>query len=146
MTGAESSPVVPVREGIFKRSSDGSARLIGSRDRETGQFFWPSERINPVTRKSGTMEPAESKGSGHIVSWTIVRRGLPGFASPYALAAIQLDDGPSLIAQLEDWQEPDLMSGKPVDLVIGTVKTEKDGTVVEGPKFRLANADGVSLQ
>ena len=141
MSDQVTSPAVPVREGIFTRDSDGGDRLIGSRDRVTGQFFWPPERINPVTKEANTLEPAESKGDGRIVSWTIVRRGLPGFASPYALAAIKLDDGPSLIAQLEDWEEPDLKIGAPVSLVIGTVRTEKDGTVVEGPKFRPVKAE-----
>lgn len=142
MSGKETTPVVPIRQGTFVKEPDGNVWLVGSRDRDTGQFFWPPERVNPITRKTGTLEPARSPGDGRIVSWTIVRRGLPGFASPYALAAIQLHDGPSLIAQLEGWQESDLKTGAPVSLVIGAVRTEKDGTVVEGPKFRPVTPEG----
>jgi uncharacterized OB-fold protein len=92
--------------------------------------------MNPITHHFGTLEPAEIDGTGRIVSFTVVARGLPGFASPYALAAIALDAGPTLIAQLEDWQDRKLAIGQPVDLVIGVIRTEKDGTRVIGPKFR----------
>ncbi len=146
MSRQETSPAVPVREGIFAKTADGGVTLLGSRDRETRQFFWPPERVNPITHKAGTLEPAESNGSGRIVSWTIVRRGLPGFASPYALAAIELDDGPSLVAQLEDWEEADLKTGAPVSLVIGTIRTERDGTAVEGPKFKPVKTEGASTR
>ena len=134
---SQSEPAKPVRPNLFVAcGSDGRPKLLGSRCRETGQVFWPAELINPVTRRASTLEPAEIDGDGRIVSFTVVARGLPGFASPYALAAIALDAGPTLIAQLEAWQERKLAIGQPVDLVIGTIRTEKDGTRVIGPKFR----------
>ncbi|MCW5751149.1 MAG: OB-fold domain-containing protein [Alphaproteobacteria bacterium] len=128
----------PIRPGLFVEAGETRARprLLGSRCRKTGQLFWPAERMNPVTHESGTMEPAEIEGGGHIVSYTVVQRGLPGYPSPYAIAAIQLDAGPSLIAQLEDWQGAALRTGMAVRLVIGTIRTERDGTRVTGPKFQ----------
>lgn len=128
----------PIRPGLYVEpaGADRQPRLLGSRCRTTGQYFWPAERINPLTHEAGTMEPVEIDGKGRIVSYTIVQRGLAGFPSPYALASIQLEAGPSLIAQLEDWQERPLRLGQPVELVIGTIMTERDGTHVTGPKFR----------
>jgi uncharacterized OB-fold protein len=134
---SQSGATKPVRANLFiERGNDGRPKLLGNRCRETGQLFWPAEIVNPVTRRAGTLEPAEIDGHGRIVSFTIVARGLPGFASPYALAAIALDAGPTLIAQLDDWQEHEPAIGRPVDLVIDTIRTEKDGTRVIGPKFR----------
>jgi uncharacterized OB-fold protein len=134
---SQSEPTKPVRPNLFIAcGSDGRPKLLGSRCRETGQVFWPAEMMNPMTHRFGTLEPAEIDGAGRIVSFTVVARGLPGFASPYALAAIALDAGPTLIAQLEAWQEQKPAIGQPVDLVIGTIRTEKDGTRVVGPKFR----------
>jgi uncharacterized OB-fold protein len=132
----------PIRPRLFTEAGDGPPRLLGSRDRETGQAFWPAEAMNPVTRRPGTLEPAELEGAGRIVSFTTVARGLPGFASPYALATIALDAGPSLIAQLEAWQGVELRLGQRVELVIGTIRTEPDGTRVVGPKFRPLPAPG----
>jgi uncharacterized OB-fold protein len=134
---SQSEPTKPVRPNLFIAcGSDGRPKLVGSRCRETGQVFWPAEIMNPITHRFGTLEPAEIDGAGRIVSFTIVARGLPGFTSPYALAAITLDAGPTVIAQLEAWQEHELAIGQSVDLVIGTIRTEKDGTKVVGPKFR----------
>lgn len=122
----------PIRPGLFAARPDGTPVLLGSRDPATGECFWPAEAMNPRTR--GAAEPAEIPGAGRIVAATTVARGLPGFASPYALACIQLDAGPSLIAQLEGPAPAE--AGMRVDLVIGTIRTEKDGTQVIGPKFR----------
>jgi uncharacterized OB-fold protein len=129
----------PIRDGLFRDAEGGRAAcLLGSRCRETGALFWPAERMNPVTRRPGTLEPAEIGGDGRLVSWTVVGRGLPGFASPYALAAVALDAGPTLLAQLADWQGTALAIGQRLELVIGTVRTETDGTHTLGPMFRPA--------
>ena len=82
------------------------------------------------------MEPARVEGSGALYSFTKVVRGLTGFPSPYMLGVIQLDAGPSMMAQLDGWQTVTLKEGMRVELVIGRIKQEADGTVVIGPKFR----------
>lgn len=109
--------------------------LVGSRDRITGQVFFPAEAMNPVTMTEGTLDRHAFQGDGHLVAWTIVARGLPGFDSPYALATVQLDAGPSLIAQLHAWQGKTLRAGMRVALAVERIKSEKDGTEVIGPKF-----------
>lgn len=142
MTDAAVQTVEPIREGIYRKAEQtGSAVLVGSRCTETGQIFWPAERFNPVTGKAGTMEPCEIAGQGRLHSYTTIARGLPGFNSPYALASIELDAGPTLLAQLTDWQDVDLYPGMFVELEIGTVKTKKDGTLIEGPLFRPLDAE-----
>jgi scaffold protein (connect acetoacetyl-CoA thiolase and HMG-CoA synthase) len=133
----EDEAVRPIRPNLFlAQGRDGRPKLLGSRCRETGELFWPAEVMNPVTRHPDTLEPAEIDGEGKIVSFTTVARGLPGFASPYVLAAIALEAGPTLIAQLDGWQGRKPAIGEEVDLVIGTIKTERDGARVIGPKFR----------
>ncbi len=139
MTDAAGETAEPIREGIYRNGA--APVLLGSQCQETGQVFWPAERFNPVTHKPGTMQPHEVPGRGRLHSFTTIARGLPGFPSPYALASIELDAGPTLIAQLTDWQDQDLTPGMPVELVIGTVKTKKDGTRVEGPLFRPVTAE-----
>ena len=42
----------------------------------------------------------------------------------------------ALTAQLADWADVDLRTGMRVELVIGQIKRDADGTVVTGPKFR----------
>lgn len=128
---------VPLRDGLFvDGAGDRPPKLLGSRCRETGAVYFPAEVMNPDTHRTGTMEQVEIDGRGHLVSYTVVARGLPGFESPYALGVIALDAGPSMIAQLADWDADSLRCGRPVEMTIGTIRTGKDGTRYVGPKFR----------
>lgn len=130
-SGAPAS--VPIRPDLYVAGDP--PRLVGSRDRTTGQLFFPAETMNPVTMTEGTLERHEFDGGGTLVAWTVIGRGLPGFDSPYALATIALDAGPGFIGQLHDWQGKALRSGMRVRLSIGRIKRERDGAEVLGPKF-----------
>lgn len=126
---------VPIRPDLCVERADGTPMLVGSRDRETGQVFFPAETMNPVTQREGTLERHEFDGAGTLVAWTVVARGAPGFDSPYAMATLRLDAGPGFIGRLQGWQGRDLRPGMRVRLAIGRIKVEKDGTEVIGPTF-----------
>lgn len=126
----------PIRPDLFvEGDAQTPPRLVGSRDRITGQVFFPAEAMNPVTMREGTLQRHEFEGGGTLVAWTVIARGLPGFDSPYALATVQLDAGPSFIGQLHEWQGKPLESGMRVRLAIGRIKRDKDGSEVVGPMF-----------
>lgn len=131
--GAAGAERRPIRPDLFVDADP--PRLVGSRDRETGEVFFPAEAMNPVTMRAGTLERHEFDGAGTLVAWTVVARGLPGFDSPYALATIRLDAGPGFIGQLHDWQGKSLQPGMRVRLAVARIKGEKDGSEVVGPKF-----------
>jgi len=124
---------VPIRPDLFVDAEP--PRLVGSRDRISGQVFFPAESMNPVTMSEGTLERHEFEGSGRLVAWTVIGRGMPGFDSPYALGTIALDAGPGFIGQLHDWQGKTLEPGMRVRLALARIKADKDGTEVIGPKF-----------
>lgn len=124
----------PLRSDLFVEGPP--PRLIGSRCRESGEIFYPVQTMNPVTHKVGTVERVEIDGAGTLVNFTRVLRGVPGFDTPFALGVIRLDAGPTLTAQLADWADVELRAGLRVELVIGQIKRDADGTVVVGPKFR----------
>lgn len=133
MTEAAAPRRTPIRPDLYV---DGDPpRLVGSRDRDTGQVFFPAEVMNPVTMRDDTLERHEFAGDGTLVAWTVIGRGLPGFDSPYALGTVQLDAGPSFIGQLHDWQRTALSAGMRVRLAIARIRAEKDGSEVVGPKF-----------
>ena len=124
---------VPIRPDLFVAGDP--PRLVGSRDRQTGQVFFPAEAMNPERMTEGTLDRHEFDGAGTLVAWTVVGRGLPGFDSPYALGTIALAAGPGFIGQLQDWQGKTLRPGMRVRLAIGRIRRETDGTELLGPKF-----------
>lgn len=126
----------PLRADLYAEGSP--PRLIGSRCRETGEVFFPQQTMNPITHRAGTMERAEIDGAGTLVNFTRVLRSIPGFRTPFAIGVVKLDAGPTLTAQLHDWDGVDLFVGQHVDLVIGPIKHDANGTAVMGPKFRPA--------
>ncbi len=129
---------LPIREDLFvpAATSDGGPMLVGSRCRQCGTIFFPQEAMCPIDIVEGTLERVELNGAGTLISFTRVMRGLPGFDSPYVLAIIALKAGPTLLAQLEDWQDKELKLGMPVELVIGRIKRDQAGNTIIGPKFR----------
>ncbi|KAF5058100.1 hypothetical protein DSECCO2_350100 [anaerobic digester metagenome] len=50
----------------------------------------------------GELEPFKFKGTGEIVSYTLIHTGAEGFEgqAPYTLAIIKLDEGPRLTSQV----------------------------------------------
>lgn len=138
MTGAtNTSPTVPIRENLFVQSGSSEPRLFARQCEDTGQVFYPRDSIEPGVSPKRNLRDIELEGRGHIVAFTVVRRALPGFASPYALAMVELKEGVSLFAQIEGWTEDTLKVGAPVRMLIGTIKEQPDGTRLVGPKFRI---------
>ena len=56
-------------------------------------------------------------GAGHIASFTVVRRGIaPAYVAPYAVALIDLHEGPRMMSSI-DTDDPDsLRVGAPVQV------------------------------
>ena len=68
---------LPIRPGLFVEHGDAPPALVGSRDRETGQVFFPAEVMNPVTMREGTLERHAFDGAGRLVAWTVIRSATP---------------------------------------------------------------------
>jgi len=126
-----------IREGLFvSEGVAGGPKLLASTCEACGGVFFPREAVCPVDRRDDTLRDAEIAGDGVLVACTTVKRGLPGFDSPYGLGTVSLDAGPALIAQVEGAEDGPLQIGTRVELVIGQIRKDKDGTIVVGPKFR----------
>lgn len=70
---------------------------------ETVQYY-PRAVCTTCGSTELTLVPAE--GSGTVLSFTTVFRAPgPGFEPPYVVAIVRLDEGPSLLTQLADWND-----------------------------------------
>ena len=91
-------------------------KLMGSRNRETGEVFVPPRPIDPTTHGTD-MEWVELSGRGTLAAFTSVYIGTTimidaGFdrKKPYVTGIVKLDEGPRISAQLVgvDGKQPDL--------------------------------------
>ncbi|WP_420637708.1 Zn-ribbon domain-containing OB-fold protein [Candidatus Poriferisocius sp.] len=144
MTAAKNVAQMPTKwiwDGLVDSSGE-MPRLLGSRCPSCGNTFYPPVKDCPTEVLQGKAESVALSGRGRIVSFSVIQRGLPGFASPYALANIELEEGPTCIAQLEDWDSAALTLGQPVEFVVGVIRTDEDGDAVFGPKFKPTTEGG----
>ncbi len=91
-------------------------KLMGSRNRETGEVFVPPRPIDPHTH-SDEMEWVELSGRGTLAAFTSVYIGTSAMidagydrARPYVAAIVELAEGPRISAQLlgVDGKQPDI--------------------------------------
>jgi len=83
-------------------------------------------------------QPFVSGGKGTVLSYTVVTDAPEGFEdqAPYTLALVKLDDGPTVLAQLTDLDEP-VTIGMRVEMVTRKLRTDgRNGIIVYGYKFR----------
>ena len=85
-------------------------------------------------------EPYRFSGRGSVYSYTVMNNAPAGFEEslPYTIALVQLEEGPTVTAQLTDLGEQEVAIGMPVEMVTRRIKEDggKQGMLVYGYKFR----------
>jgi len=74
-------------------------RLLLQRCRETGRAYFPPRPFSPYTG-SRDVEVFEAEGTGFLYSYVIHQRPVPGFVPPYAIAVVELTEGPRLMTNI----------------------------------------------
>lgn len=86
----------------------------------------------------GKMAPLNLGGTGTVVQSTTVHVPAPGFEDlvPYAMAIIELDEGPRLTAQITDCAPANVAAGMRVKAVFRRIQEDgKAGVIYYGTKF-----------
>ena len=84
-------------------------------------------------------EPYTFSGKGQVYSHTTVFNAPQGYQDyvPYAVALVQLEEGPLVTAQLTDIDPDQVEIGMPVEMVTRKIREfGQEGTIVYGYKFR----------
>lgn len=130
---------VQVIEGLFTHSPiDGEPRLIGNRCVNCNKKFFPKRSICPYCFSDEKMEEALLGPRGKIYAFTTVRVPPPlGFTVPYSYGYVDLiEDDVRILAMFTEDDPGRLRIGMDVILVIGRLRTDKEGTEIIGYKFR----------
>ena len=83
---------------------------------------------------SGSLMWVKASGRGTVYTWTVFHKVYhPAFAgeAPYAVVAVELEEGPRLLTNLVDCKIDDIKVGMPVEVVFDDVTED-----ITLPKFR----------
>lgn len=99
--------------------------MLLQRCSETGRAYFPPRPFSPYTG-SREIEVFEAAGTGFLYSYVIHHREVPGFVPPYAIAVIQLSEGPRIMTNMVGCpQTPEaLVLDMPVEVVFRRISDE----------------------
>ncbi len=105
-------PVITLRQ-FFDRAREG--QLTGIRCRKCGELEIPPRELCPACHERA-WEPVPLAGEGTIASFTVIRVAPRAYAAdaPYAIAAVKLKEGVSLLGRIVDVPLEKVAIGLPV--------------------------------
>ena len=109
-------------------------KLLLQRCKDTGKAYFPPRPFSPYTG-SKNVEVFEASGKAKLLSYMINQRQHPAFDGPYAIAIVQLDEGPTLMSNIvECEQTPEaLVLDMPLEVTF-----EKQSDEINLPLFKPA--------
>lgn len=119
---------------LFAFDDAGKVRLIAGYSKESDNWTFPKYMADPISF-SDEIEEKMLSAEGELHSFTVVRRSMPEFPVPYALALVDFPEGVRVMAQVEVDDPESLKIGQKMGVTIGTVKKSKDGREVKSYKF-----------
>jgi uncharacterized OB-fold protein len=124
----------------FWREISNRYNLIGTKCGNCNKIFFPPRYICPKCRRIGKLDPYKLNRKGKIISFTVIHVAPNGFEdqAPYALAIIELDEGPRLTAQVTDCDPNQIKIGDRVEMIFRRIGQDgEDGAIYYGYKVRL---------
>ncbi len=112
--------------------------LIGTHCKTCDAYYFPPRLVCPTCRRKAELEEYKYKGLGKIHTFSIVRQAPEDFKRqvPYAVAQVELDEGPRLTAQIVNIDPEDVKIGMRVRVCFRKItQYGEDGIIVYGYKF-----------
>ena len=119
---------------LFNVDKEGRVRLVAGYSKESNNWTFPKYLADPVSF-SDEVEERLLSPTGELHSFTVVRRSMPEFPVPYALALVDFPEGVRVMAQVETNDPEGLKIGQRMGVTVGTVKKSKNGKDVKSYKF-----------
>jgi uncharacterized protein len=76
-----------------------SGKLLLQRCADTGRAYFPPRPFSPYTG-SRNVSVFEASGRAKLHSYVIHNRAVPGFTPPYAIAVVELEEGPRMMTNI----------------------------------------------
>ncbi len=110
-------------------------KLLLQRCGDTGKAYFPPRPFSPYT---GTRNVTvfEASGKAKLHSYVIHHRPVPGFTPPYAIAVVELAEGPRMMTNITHCPQTPEALVLDMDLVLDATKMDDDITL---PLFKPAS-------
>jgi uncharacterized OB-fold protein len=126
---APAPEVAPELAEFWAATAEG--RLLLRRCTVCAEAIWYPRPICPFCHSTRTVWE-QASGRGHIYTFSVVRRGMGGYAdAPYVLAYVELAEGPRVMTNIVDCDADRVEIGQAVELVFHRTA---EGTAL--PRFR----------
>jgi|SRR3989338_5508341 len=115
--------------------------IMGSKCANCSELFYPEKKKCPKC-ESNEMEDYKFNGAGQIYSYSTIHQAPAGMERqvPYAVAIINLDEGPKITAQIADAKLDKIQIGMKVESCVRKVYEDgKHGLIHYGVKFRIVD-------
>jgi len=115
--------------------------LMGNKCTVCNRVYFPPREVCPYCRRNsfGKMVDVKLKGSGKVVTYTIIHTPPSKFEgqAPYAIAIVELDEGPRITGQIVDCDLDKIKIGMKVQATFRRIQDDGyTGAIYYGYKFR----------
>ncbi len=138
--GAEDLTSRSVWEGLLGEDAEGPY-LVGGRCAPCGFVTLGVREVCPSCWARDSMTPTPIGRRGVLYTCTVIHQLPPGYAAPFAVGYVDLEDDVRVFAHLENEPES-LRIGAVLELTVAPLKQGDGGVWLVGPRYRAAGAAG----
>ena len=93
--------------------------------KKCGKWHFPARLVCDGCRGE-EFETKRMQRTGKVLTWTVIRVPPAPFKdeAPFAVAVVEMDDGPRITTQLADWKDEDLKIGRKVMLEFRRIQAD----------------------
>ena len=126
----------PIWDGLYGEDAEGPY-LIGGRCSQCGFAALGARQICPGCLETDAMSEEPIGRRGTLYSCTVIHQAPEGFEAPFAVGYVDIGEGVRVFAHIENSAESRALDGS-VELTVAPLKTDADGVVLLGPRYRVA--------
>ncbi len=123
----------------FWRNLPSRYNLIATRCSNCGGVYFPPRHFCPTCRRQSKLETTKLSGKGNVLTYTVIHTASEGFErqTPYIMAIIKSDEGPSFTAQIVNCAPEEMRIGMRVENVFRRLQEDGEaGLIHYGNKFQ----------
>ncbi len=113
-----------------------SAQLVGGRCLSCSKVFFPRFSVCPGCAWREPMAKVRLSDRGTLYSYSVIHVNTPGFKAPYAVAYVDLPEGPRVFGHLDGWENGPIPLDSPVEIYAGSIGKDRDGESLISVRFR----------